>query len=140
MAGSIVNSHVPIMPWHSETITPKMQSAVPQSAPSSCDIAQAVTPWRLTTDWSSGHLCLLWWFPVVAPQDTPNNLFATTTHQQLLKYVNQRVGETQLLKHGLPQGRYESESREELMFRCQVIFQDRLQMATVLTFAQDRAF
>ena len=30
MAGSIVNSHVPIMPWHSETIRPKMQSAVPR--------------------------------------------------------------------------------------------------------------
>lgn len=33
MAGSIVNSHVPMMPWHSETIRPKMQSAVPPKLP-----------------------------------------------------------------------------------------------------------
>ena len=30
MADPIVNSHVPIMPWHSEIVTPKMQSAVPR--------------------------------------------------------------------------------------------------------------
>lgn len=58
MADSIVNSQVPRMPLHSETIMLNTQSAVPQNQ--GHDISQAVTPGRLTMEQFSGHPHLPW--------------------------------------------------------------------------------
>lgn len=97
MADSIVNSQVPVMPWHSETITSKTQSAVPQNQ--GHDISQAVTPGRLTMEWSSGHPHLPWL------HRTLQITYCNQSSPKAFKIHESRSRRNWILKYGFPQRR-----------------------------------
>lgn len=113
IADSIVNSHVPIMPWHSETITPKMQSAVPRNQAHMIYLKLSLlgdSPWN---------------GPQVIPVGHGSKALQITYCNQsspiVLKIHEPKSRRNWILKYGFPQHRYDSESREELTFPCKIL-------------------
>lgn len=94
MADSVVNSHILIMPWHAETIRPKMQSVVHRKPSkhicciSSCHSLETHPGTVVRTSVSRGSSI------VMAPEDSPSNSVANQNLPTAFKIHDQGVEET----------------------------------------------